>query len=346
MWHVGIDLHRETVVIAAVDDAGEVRPLVRLACSDIAGITETFASLRPFRAVVEATGTYRWLYRLLQPMGTVLLAHPLRLRAMVVRRSKSDRLDAQLLANLLRLNQIPLSYIPSEECQLLRDLVRYRTTLSRQVAQSKLHLRQLLARENMHAPYKCPFGSRGLYWFSRQEFGPVGNQVRDHAIERLQWTAKQLEAVDGRMEALRPAYPEVEALTVLRGIGLFTAMVVVAELGDVKRFRSAKQAAAYAGLTARVFQSGGTTHTGHISKQGSPWLRWVLIEAAMKLPSVDKGLWNFYQRIRKRSGTKIARVAVARKLAEICYKRLLRWHRQHEGGEKGVRPEATEKVPA
>jgi transposase len=66
----------------------------------------------------------------LSPLGTVLLAHPLRLRAMLVRRSKTDRLDAQLLANLLRLNQIPLAYIPSEKYQLLRDLVRYRTTLS------------------------------------------------------------------------------------------------------------------------------------------------------------------------------------------------------------------------
>jgi transposase len=81
-------------------------------------------------------------------------------------------------------------------------------------------------------------------------------------------------------------------------------------------------------LTARVFQSGDQTRTGHISKQGSPWLRWVLVEASMKLVGSDKSLGNFYQRIRKRSGAKIARVAAARKLAEICYKRLLRWHRQ------------------
>jgi transposase len=84
---------------------------------------------------------------------------------MLVRRSKSDRLDAQLLANLLRLNQIPLAYIPSEEYQLLRNLTRYRVTLSRQLAQAKLQLRPLLARENMNAPYKYPFGPRGMYWF-------------------------------------------------------------------------------------------------------------------------------------------------------------------------------------
>ena len=81
MWHVGIDLHRATVVLAAVSDVGE------------------------------ACGTYRWLYDLLRPHGTVLLAHPMRLRAMIQRRTKTDKLDAQLLANLLRINQIPLAYI-------------------------------------------------------------------------------------------------------------------------------------------------------------------------------------------------------------------------------------------
>jgi transposase len=346
MWHVGIDLHRQTLVVAAVDDAGAVRPVARIACSDTAAIVRAFEALRPFRAVIEATGTYRWLYKLLAPLGTVLLAHPLRLRAMLVRRSKTDRLDARLLADLLRVNQIPLSYIPDDDYQLLRDLVRYRTTLSRQVAQAKLHLRQLLARENADAPYACPFGPRGLYWFGRQDFGPVGNQVRDHAVERLQWTAGQLAAVDGKMKDLAPRFPRTAVLTELRGVGLFTAMVVVAEFGDVTRFRCAEQAAAYAGLTARVFQSGDKSRTGHISEQGSPWLRWVLVEAAMKLVAADHGLGNFYRRIAKRSGAKIARVAAARKLAEICYKRLLRWHRGQRAAATASAGRTAEPVPA
>jgi transposase len=109
-------------------------------------------------------------------------------------------------------------------------------------------------------------------------------------------------------------------------------MVFIGELGDVKRFRRAKQVASYAGLTTRVNQSGEHCYHGHISKQGSPWLRWVLIEAAMKLVHKDVALANFYQRIRKRSSAKTARVAAARKLAEICWKRLIAWeqHQQQE----------------
>ena len=113
MWHVGVDLHRKTVVIAAVHDSGEVRPPVRLQNSEVERIKETFRAFAPFRAVVEATGTYRWFHKLVAPMGTILLAHPGKLRIMVQRRSKTDTLDSQLLANLLRINQIPLAYIPS-----------------------------------------------------------------------------------------------------------------------------------------------------------------------------------------------------------------------------------------
>ena len=124
MWHVGIDLHRATVVMAAVSDAGEAMKPITIACDNTTAIVATVKKLGTFRVVIEASGCYRWLYDLLRPHGTVLLAHPLRLRAMIQRRSKTDKLDAQLLANLLRINQIPLAYIPPEPYQQLRDLTR------------------------------------------------------------------------------------------------------------------------------------------------------------------------------------------------------------------------------
>jgi transposase len=329
MWHVGVDLHRKTVVIAAVHDSAEVRPPVRCQNSDVERIKETFRALSPFRAVVEATGTYRWFYKLVAPLGTVLLAHPGKLRIMVQRRCKSDSLDSQLLANLLRINQIPLSYIPADEYQLLRDITRYRARLVRGTGAVKNSLRALLARYNMQPIFKYPWGPRGLCWLSKQQFGLVDNIVRDELIARFRHYKLEIDAVNERLEGLRTLYPQVDALTELHGIALYSAMVVIGEFGDVTRFRRAKQVAAYAGLTARVNQSGEHCYHGHISKQGSPWLRWVLIEAAMKLIHQDVALANFYLRIRKRSSAKIARVAAARKLAEICWKRLIAWERQH-----------------
>jgi transposase len=330
MWHVGIDLHRKTLVVAAVNDSGEVVEAMRIDCQDTATIVQTTKRLKPFRAVIEASGTYRWLYDLLRPLGTVLLAHPLRLRAMIQRRSKTDKLDAQLLANLVRIDQIPLAYVPPEKYQRLRDLTRCRARIVRAQAEVKINLRALLARANRMAPYKTPFGPRGLSWFGKQEFGPVENVVRDELLARLEHYAKHLALIDRQLEDVRGDFPELGALLEIFGIGLYSGLVIIAELGEVERFRTAKQVGAYAGLTCKVHQSGGHCYHGSITHQGSPWLRWVLVEAAMKVVREDVALRNFYSRIRKRSSSKIARVATARKLSEICWKRLLRWHRDQD----------------
>jgi transposase len=329
MWHVGIDLHRETVVIAAVNDAGEPMDAVTIRCQDTAAIVALVRKLGSFRAVIEASGTYRWLYDLLRPYGTILLAHPFRLRAMIQRRSKTDKLDAQLLANLLRIDQIPLAYIPPERYQQVRELTRCRVRLGRGQAEAKIRLRALLARQNRQAPFRVPFGPRGLAWFAQQDFGPIENLVRDELLARLAHYRRQLMILDEHIAPLAANLPQAEALTNIYGIGIFSALVIVAELGEVERFRSAKQVGAYAGLTARVHQSGGHCYHGSITRQGSPWLRWILVQAAMKVVRRDVALKGFYARVRKRSSAKIARVATARKLAEICWKRLRRWQREH-----------------
>lgn len=329
MWHVGIDLHRQTVVIAAVNDRGEAMDPVTIACQNTAAIVGLFTQIGPFRAVIEASGTYRWLYEVLRPYGTVLLAHPLRLRAMIQRRSKTDKLDAQLLANLLRINQVPLAYIPPEPFHQLRELTRCRARLGRDLAEAKIKLRAILARRNLSAPYQTPFGPRGLAWFGAQDFGPIENLVRDELLGRFAHFSRQIAVLDRHLRELQPAFPQTAALMDIYGIGLFSALVIVAELGEVERFGSAKQVGAYTGLTAQVHQSGGHCYRGSITRQGSPWLRWILVEAAMKTVRQDAALKNFYTRVRKRSGAKIARVAAARKLAEICWKRLRRWQREH-----------------
>jgi transposase len=328
MWHVGIDLHRATLVVAAVDDLGNARGPWRINCQDRSAILEAMRSLQPFRTVVEATGTYRWLYELLTPLGTVLLAHPLRLRAMVQRRSKTDKLDSQLLATLLRINQIPLAYIPPAKYQQLRDVTRHRARLSREAAAAKTQLQSLLARHNLIAPFKSVSGPRGCQWLSKQDFGTIENLVRDELLLRLTHYRQQLAIIDARLEQLRTHVPELEAILDIPGIGLYTALLVIGELGEVERFRTAKQVGSYAGLTSRVRQSGDHCYRGAITREGSPWLRWIHVQAAMRATREDPALKNFYQRIRKRSGAKKARVAAARKLAEICWKRLVAWRGQ------------------
>jgi len=145
-------------------------------------------------------------------------------------------------------------------------------------------------------------------------------------VRRLEHFKAELSTLDETLDGQAEAFPQAAALTELHGIGLYSALLIVAEIGEPDRFRRAGQVGSYAGLTARVNQSGGHCYHGSITKQGSRWLRWVLVQAAVKIVRKDAGLKRFYDRIRKRSGRNRARVAVARKLAEICWLRLRRWH--------------------
>ncbi len=328
MYYIGMDLHKQDLVMAVEDEQGPVGRVRRIACRDTDAIQAAVERWRPFRAVVEASASYRWLYDLVLPLGEVILAHPLRLRAITAARAKTDRLDARLLAQLLRANLIPTAYVPPAPYQRLRDLTRSRARLSCGATLAKNQVHALLARANVHPPLKTLFGPRGRRWLAALDLGLSGNLVRDELVRRLEHYGREIAALDAHLEAVASEFPQAEALEVLHGIGRYSALLVVAEIGEPERFRNARQVGAYAGLTARVHQSGSHEHRGGISKQGSRWLRWVLVQAAIKLVRRDARLAAFYQRIRKRAGRNVARVAVARKLAGICWVRLRRWQRE------------------
>ena len=108
-------------------------------------------------------------------------------------------------------------------------------------------------------------------------------------------------------------------LTQLRGVGRYTAMLVIAEVGEISRFRSARHLCAWAGLTPTVRSSDGKARLGHISQQGSPHIRWALVEAAQKAATSGGPLRATFERIAKRRGRNIAKVAIARRMLTLCY---------------------------
>jgi transposase len=323
MHYAGIDLHRRTVVIAIETEDGSLGKPESFSCSDVDKILRHMDHYRPFRAVIEASGCYRWLYDALAPMGDVVLAHPLRLKAIVAGRAKTDKLDAQLLARLLKTDLIPTAYVPPDRYQRLRDLTRFRIRLVQHRTEAKNELHALLARSNVHVPCKTPWTKRWRWHVSQVDLGQVGNETRNEIFRRVDHFDRELRGYDDRLYSMAEEVPEVAALSGIHGIGLFSALLIIGEIGEPRRFSNKGEVGAYAGLTARVSQSGEHSYYGHITRQGSRWLRWVLVEAAMKAPQKDAALNRFYTRIRKRSSAMIARVAVARKLAEICWVRLM-----------------------
>ncbi|MFO8013375.1 MAG: IS110 family transposase [Phycisphaerae bacterium] len=331
MHYVGIDLHKKTLVVAVEDDHGPVGRTRRFQCEDESAIVKAFRGLRPFRAVIEASSSYRWLYALLEPLGEVILAHPLRLRAIVAARAKTDKLDAALLAQLLRADLVPEAYVPPQPYQVLREVTRTWARLGRRATRAKNQMHAVLQSRNLHSPYRDAFCKSGRRWMARQDLGIGGNLRRDELLRRLDHFERERLVVDDHLAMLADEFPQIEALLDLYGIGPYSALLIVAELGEVDRFGDARQVGAYAGLTPRVHQSGERAWHGQITKQGSRWLRWILVQAAIKIVRKDRALGNLYRRVRRRSGKKRARVAVARKLAGICWVRLRAWHRAHAG---------------
>lgn len=329
MNYIGIDLHKRFLVVSVMDAEGRSGKPIQYPCSDVPAIRSCFESLRPFTAVIEASCSYRWLYDMLSLLGQPVVAHPSRLRAIVAGRAKTDKLDASLLASLLRGGLIPCSYVPPEAYQRLRDIVRWRCRLARQLAEAKTTLQGILARTNVHAPEKTLYGKRGRSFVAEHDFGPAHNMARDELLRRLAYFEGEVEAADRQLKTLAALFPQTAALTGIPGIGLYSALLIIAEIGEPERFSNGRQVGAYAGLTARVNQSGEHAYYGHITRQGSPWLRWILVQAAMKAVRKDPGLERFYTRLRKRSSKHIARVAAARKLASICWIRLMAWRKQN-----------------
>lgn len=328
MWYLGLDVHRRSITLAGVNNEGTPLASRSFPCEDPTALLAAVQGHQPYHAVIEACGSYHWIYALLQKGGEVTLAHPYKLRALWTARAKTDKLDAIRLAQLLRAGLIPAAYVPPPPYQQLRDWVRSRVRVVRDRAEVYHHLHSILARFNWHSPYAQPFCKRGVAWLRTLDLPSPFDCIRQELLERLTHYDQAIQHMDEQLDSLAADYPQIEALTAIYGIGTFSALLIVAELGEVERFNREEEIAAYAGLTPKVHQSGSQDYHGAISKSGSPWLRWILVEASIKVIRKDPALRAFHQRVRRRSGWRRARVAVARKLAVICWKRLRAWERQ------------------
>jgi transposase len=130
---------------------------------------------------------------------------------------------------------------------------------------------------------------------------------------------REIQATTEEIEQRAQADDRVDVLTQIRGVGRYTAMLIIAEIGDIHRFPTARHLCCWAGLTPSVRSSDGKARLGHISRQGSPALRWALVEAAQKITTGAGPLREKFERIAKRRGRKIAKVAIAREILTLAY---------------------------
>ncbi len=322
MVYIGVDLHRKVSQVAAVDERGKVLGNRRVA-TNFDELFQVFGELAPEpkqgSVAFEATFGWGWFADLLRDAGMdAHMSHPLLTKAIANARVKNDAVDAKTLAQLLRTGMLPEAWMAPPEVREARRLVRMRVSLMRMRSRLKAQVHALMAEHGVAEPMSDMFGRRGRQLLEELRL-PQHSQGRLEACLRLiDDLGTEIEIADTEILALYETDPRTQRLLPIPGIGPTTAAIILAEIGDIYRFPDARHLCAWAGLTVTERSSAEHTRRGHISKQGSRWLRWIMVEAATHaLANRELGL--FFTRIEKKRGTKIARVALAHRLLTLVY---------------------------
>jgi transposase len=321
MNYVGIDLHKKTITICVVNQERQKLDHKRFACSASETIVNYFKKLGTFQAVVEATASYEWLVRLLEPLAErIVLAHPKKLRVIAESTRKSDKIDARLLAEFLALGMIPQAYRPTPRQREHRVLVRHRCYLQRRITSIRNKIRRILSDYN--ADRADLFTAEGLEYLAEVQLSGADRFAVQQLLAEFTFHRASLKALAAELKKFiaQAAVAEAEARALLGsipGVGPVTTEVVLSELADPKRFRSAKCVVAYAGMAPGQRESAGKRKELHIERTGSKILRWVLVEAAWQLVR-RTGRWRVtFERLSARIGRKKSIVAIARRLLGV-----------------------------
>jgi transposase len=325
MNFIGVDLHKKSITVCVMDQNRKVLARRTIPCTETNKIVDFFRKFRPFKVVVEATASYPWFVELVESMADeVILANPKKLRVIAESTKKTDRLDAQILAEFLVLDMIPRAYQPTPRQRQHRGLVRHRQYLQGRITSVRSKIRHILS--NYNADRKDLFSAKcGPAYFKEVPLSDADRFVIKQLWALWQEFVAQREALTKKIKAFVAKAPQREAedralLKTAPGVGFVTAEVVLSELGDYSRFRNSKAVSAYAGLAPAVRQSGDKRSKDmRITKEGSGLLRWALVESAWRLVGTSPKWSAMYARLKQRKGSKRAIVAVARKLLCVLY---------------------------
>lgn len=335
MLFVGADVHVRNTYFYATDRDGHRLAHGRRAntLADLVAFCESVlraagGELQPVRFAMESTTNSRAIQHLIRQAGAeagfeevtadVLNARKLRIIAESV--TKCDALDAQVLNELARSNlRLPTCYIPDDEEFALREHLRSRSDLVRLRTSVKNRIHSLLHRRGLQAPQKGLFLTAGRRFLEGITLDEAGRSI----LSRYLATLDHLDAViaesthDFRQVMRRERWAKpATLLQTMPGIGIITALTILAELGSLKRFKSRAAVANYAGLVPVIRDSNTKHYAGGITHRGSSHLRAVLTEAAWMAVSRVPMYAGLFQRVSKRGGKQTAIVAVARRMLE------------------------------
>lgn len=320
---VGLDLGKFKTAFCIQEEEGALQAEGKLEMTreSMEGFLRTLPPAS--KLAMEATFNAGWVCDLALELGLEPhLGHPKHLKAISQAKSKTDQIDARKLAHLLRTGFFPETHLAKKPIRDLKTLVRQRAYIVRQRTRAINRIRTLLTEWGIPFPGRL----RNQRWHDLKRMcvegipGSILGQVTAH-VDFLNAQVKDLDAL---IDAQETSHPYVALLETIPGFGRYSALLVACEIDKIERFPSASQLASYAGLVPTVRNSGTMVRVGHLSKEGNRWMKWILVEAAQHAWHRANPFHALYERIRRRKGSKIARIAVAREILVAVHAMLTR----------------------
>jgi transposase len=315
----GADLHKRVTQLAVLREG---QPPSQFRFPNDAKTVDRILKRLPAgtKIAVEATGSWWWFVEKARELGhEISLSHPKQTKAIAHARLKSDKVDAVMLARLLKADFLPTVWIPGEKERYVRELLAHRARLGRTRTAVINELHAVYAKRNIEVPGMIWHRIRPVPWRAEELSGYAPRIVSENA-ELLKLINQQIQELDKELGKAGQEDSQAKRLITIPGVGVTTAVAVSSWIGEIKRFPSAKKLVSYFGIAPKVRQSASRETHGHISKEGSGMVRWLILQAALVGIRMSKGpARGHYIGVLRRRGKKIARIAVARKLVGTIY---------------------------
>ena len=320
---IGVDLHKKTQTWAGIGLSGPEKLFIKEFQVTPEGVSEAIEFVKGkygkdvnISLSIEPCCGWMWVVKQLKENKIdVHITNPRKVRAIADSLQKTDENDAYTLALLLRTGMLHESRIIDPETQKLRSLVRERSFCVRLRASVKCRLEGIVTREGRHLITGSLSSKKGKDQITKSNHP----EWLTH-IGIIQDLDKHIDVLEKELIKKSKELPVSKLLQTIPGVGHITALTIISEVGDFKQFSKPEKLCAFSGLVPTERSSGGVQRLGHITHAGSKHLRYILVEAAMHIREDNsKTLYNFYKKIKEKSGAMRARVALARKILTISW---------------------------
>lgn len=322
--YVGIDLHKRLIVACFLDENGQVLQCARLEPVDKLSL-KAFCEkhFEPEDQVAMEVTTNCWVVaEFFKPyVGRVVVSNPMATKAIAEAKVKTDKVDAQVLANLLRCDFLPSVWIPDQATIALRELTGRRNQLVRDRSRLVCRVRSTLAMRLLDCPEDIP-SDKGKAWIAKCELDEQGRSIIESEYRQIDAIQLEIEAIEKSLAIRVCENQAIKLLMTLPGVSQVVAQTVYSAIGDINRFSSPEKLASYLGLVPSTRQSASKSYNGSITKAGNVEARWALIQSAQCARNDLGPLGHFFNKVKRRKNHNVAVVAVARKLAMLAWQLL------------------------